>query len=130
MNSKAVIPEPPVHPLSALATIALDLIWTVIEIPVTLSVVGLSALLPLCLTLGLICSLAVSLIQRFVARDAWGASVAKGFVMGIFAGVPYPVMGTAIGILLAGWAGLHMIEKKRLSSRRQKYINDDLPEDN
>jgi hypothetical protein len=128
--NKAVIPEPPVHPLSALTTIALDLIWTAIEIPVTLSVVGLSALLPLCLALGLICSVAVSHIQRFVARDAWGASVAKGFVMGIFAGVPYPVMGTAIGILLAGWAGLYMKENRLLSSRRQKYINDDSSEDN
>jgi hypothetical protein len=44
-------------------------------------------------------------VQRYLAKDDWGASVAKGLVMGIIAGVPFPVTGTAIGAILLGWAG-------------------------
>ena len=45
------------------------------------------------------------LVQRYLAKDSWGASVAKGLVMGIIAGVPFQVTGTAVGIPLLAWAG-------------------------
>ena len=34
-----------------------------------------------------------------------GVSAAKGLVMGIIAGVPFQVTGTAVGAILLGWAG-------------------------
>ena len=46
-------------------------------------------------------------VQRYLAKDEWGASIAKGLVMGIIAGVPFQVTGTAIGLPLLAWAGLH-----------------------
>jgi len=42
-----------------------------------------------------------------MAKDGWGESVAKGLVMGIIAGVPISVTGTAVGGVLLAWAGLH-----------------------
>jgi hypothetical protein len=47
------------------------------------------------------------LIQHYLAKDEWGPSIAKGLVMGILAGVPFQVTGTAVGIPLLAWAGLH-----------------------
>jgi hypothetical protein len=47
------------------------------------------------------------LVQHYLAKDEWGPAVAKGLVMGIFAGVPFQVTGTAVGVPLLAWAGLH-----------------------
>jgi hypothetical protein len=95
------VPPPPVHPLTALATIALDSIFGVIEIfdPLLLLLTSL--------TVGVIGTITSAMVQRFVAREDWGLAIAKGLVMGILAGVPYPVTGTAIGVPLLAWAGMH-----------------------
>lgn len=92
---------PPIHALAALATIALDGVFGVVEIvnPLSLALTSLG--------LGMLGFLSTTFVQRFLAKDEWGASVAKGLVMGIVAGVPYPVVGTAIGVPLLAWAGLH-----------------------
>ena len=50
--------------------------------------------------------LSVTLIQHYVANDGWRSSVAKGFAMGLLAGVPWVVGGTLVGGLLLGWSGL------------------------
>lgn len=105
-------PAPPIHALAALATIALDGVFTVPElaafsIPITSVVVG---------ALGFS---ATALVQRFVARDEWGASLAKGLVMGIISGVPYPVAGTLVGIPLLAWSGLHQWRKLPRSGNNQ-----------
>lgn len=97
-------PAPPIHALAALATIALDGVFTVPElavfsIPITAVVVGV---------LGFS---ATALVQRLIAKDEWGASLAKGLVMGLVAGVPYPVAGTLIGVPLLAWASLHQWRK-------------------
>jgi hypothetical protein len=42
-----------------------------------------------------------------MAKDEWGPSIAKGLVMGVIAGVPFQVTGTAAGGLLLAWAGAH-----------------------
>jgi len=112
LNQQAIIPPPPVHPLSSLATIAIDLIWGMVEIAATLSIAALLALLPLILTCGAVCFIAVTLVQHYVAHDNWRESIAKGFVMGIIAAVPYSVAGTSVGVILLGWAGIHGFEKK------------------
>ena len=115
--SRTSIPPTPVHPLSAFITIVIDWFWSMVEVPATLSTVGLVALLPIMLVSMAMCFVSVLLVQRFVSRDDWGASLAKGVAMGIAAGVPYPVLGTSFGTVLLAWAGIHGIEvfvRKRL----------------
>jgi hypothetical protein len=105
-TSRHPIPPAPIHPLAALATIVLDNVFGVFEILDPL------ALLLTSLSVGVIGTVTTMLIQRYLARESWGASVAKGLVMGIIAGVPFQVTGTAIGIPLLAWAGLHEWVKK------------------
>jgi hypothetical protein len=103
------IPPAPIHPLSALATIVLDNVFGVFEI------VDPFALILTSVTVGVLGTVTTMMIQRYLAKDSWGASVAKGLVMGIFAGVPFQVTGTAVGIPLLAWAGLHELIKLPIS---------------
>jgi hypothetical protein len=105
------IHDAPIHPLGALITVILDLFWSVIEIPATMSVAFLPTIIPLSIVLGLLCWASVSLIQKFVAKDEWGTSIAKGLAMGIVAGVPYLVVGTVVGIPLLLWSGIYRAQK-------------------
>jgi len=101
IERKNTVSAPPIHPLAALATIALDGIFSVFEILDPLMLLFISG------GVGLLGFLATMLVQRYLAKDEWGPAMAKGLVMGIFAGVPYPIAGTAIGAPLLIWAGLH-----------------------
>lgn len=94
------IAPPPIHPLAALATLVLDGFFLVFEIfdPFILLFTSLG--------LGLLGLVTTTLVQHYVAKEEWGPSVAKGFVMGIVAGVPYAVAGTAVGVPLLAWAGI------------------------
>lgn len=96
-ESRQITP-PPIHPMAAFATIALDGIFFFFffEAVNPLAVLGIGAL-------GFA---ATTMVQRFLDNDSWGAAIAKGLVMGIVAGVPYPVAGTAVGLPLLAWAGL------------------------
>jgi len=95
------IPPAPIHPLATLTTIVLDNIFGWVEIidPLALALTSISV--------GAIGFLTTMFVQRYLAKDEWGASIAKGLVMGVIAGVPYQVTGTAIGIPLLAWAGVH-----------------------
>ena len=104
-------PQPPLHLLSSIVTIALDWVWFLVELPATVSLAFLPSLLPLSLLLGLVTLGAVTFVQHYLADEPWGNAVAKGVVMGIVAGVPYPVFGTVVGAPLAAWAGVHEIQK-------------------
>ncbi len=84
----------PIHPLSAMVTIALDFFWTVPDIVATPTVIGLFGT---AFAIFVINSIAVFLIQYFVEREYLGPALAKGFAMGIVAGVPYPLTGTIVG---------------------------------
>ena len=95
------IPPAPIHPLAALATLVLDNVFGVFEIIDPLSLVLTSV------SVGVLGAVTTMFVQRYLAKDSWGASVAKGLVMGIIAGVPFQVTGTAVGIPLLAWAGLH-----------------------
>jgi hypothetical protein len=119
MNSQQTtgIPDAPIHPLGALVTVILDWVWFLIELPSTISVAFLPTIIPLSIVLGLLCLASVSLIQIFVAKDEWGASIAKGLVMGIAAGVPYPVVGNVVGIPLLLWSGIYQAKKFLLTSK-------------
>jgi hypothetical protein len=97
-ESRRPIPPAPIHPLAALATIVLDNVFGWIDI-VPGAILGTSLLV------GGLGFLSTLFVQRYLAKDEWGVSVAKGFVMGIIAGVPFQVTGTAVGAILLGWAG-------------------------
>jgi len=101
IERKSSISAPPIHPLAALATIALDGFFSVFEVLDPFMLLFISG------GIGLLGFLATTLVQRYLAKDEWGPALAKGLVMGIFAGVPYPIAGTAIGAPLLIWAGLH-----------------------
>ncbi len=99
------IPPAPVHPLAALTTLVLDNVFGVFEI------VDPFALILTSVSVGILGTVTTTLVQRYLAKDGWGASIAKGLVMGVLAGVPFQVTGTAIGIPLLAWAGLHELIK-------------------
>jgi hypothetical protein len=102
----------PIHPLAALGTIALDLVWGVGEAGGTATVVGMVAVPVLMLCTATLAFWLTLTIQRFVARDTWSAAFAKGLLMAIIAGVPYPVAGTAVGSVMLAWAGLSALGRK------------------
>lgn len=107
------IAQAPLHALSSLVTIALDAVWSIPEMVAAASVVGLPLVPVLSFACGLTCMGAVTLIQRYVAGDDWGAAFAKGFAMGIVAGVPFPFTGMAAGSVLLIWAGAHAFFGRR-----------------
>ncbi len=117
IEHRSPVPPPPVHPLAALATIALDSIFGILEIfdPLLLLLTSL--------TVGFVGFITSTMVQRFVSKEEWGPSIAKGLVLGILAGAPFPVTGTAIGVPLLAWAGLHQWIK--LPPRKEKPILDD-----
>ena len=98
---KRPIPPAPIHPLAALATLVLDNIFGVFELVDPLTIILTS------LTVGTLGTVTTTLVQHYLAKDDWGPAIAKGLVMGIVAGVPFQVTGTAVGIPLLAWAGLH-----------------------
>ncbi len=95
------VPPPPIHPLAALATLVLDNVFGVVEIvdPIALVLTSVSV--------GVIGGVTTMFVQRYLSKDSWGASIAKGLVMGVIAGVPFQVAGTVVGLPLLTWAGLH-----------------------
>ena len=101
INKRSPIPAPPVHPLAALATLVLDNLFGVIELADPF------LLLLTSFTVGVVGTITVTFVQRYMAKDEWGPAIAKGLVMGIIAGVPFQVSGTVAGGLLLGWAGMH-----------------------
>ena len=113
------IPPAPIHPLAALATIVLDNVFGAFEI------IDPFALVVTCIGVGALGTVTTMLVQRYLAKDSWGASVAKGLVMGIIAGVPFQVTGTAVGIPLLAWAGLHEWVKLPASNGPQEKLPPD-----
>ncbi|MFO7604452.1 MAG: hypothetical protein R6X06_11655 [Gammaproteobacteria bacterium] len=105
---------PPIGVLAALVTIVLDLLWGTLELGETASVAGLPLVVVTMLAAGISCWLAVTLAQHYIENDAWGSAISKGLIMGIIAGVPYSVVGTAVGVVLLGWAGIHGLSKKKI----------------
>jgi hypothetical protein len=98
---KRQFPPSPIHPLAALSTILLDGVFGAFEFldPFAIVITSISVG-----TLGMVSTM---LVQRYLAKEEWGPAAAKGLVMGIIAGVPFPVAGTAVGVPLLAWAGLH-----------------------
>ena len=98
LEPRRPIPPAPIHPLAALTIIVLDNVFGWIDL-LPGAVLGTSLLV------GGLGFLSTLFVQRYLAKDEWGESLAKGLVMGIIAGVPFQVTGTAVGAVLLGWAG-------------------------
>lgn len=105
---------PPIGVLAALVTIVLDLLWGTLEFGETASIAGLPLVVITMLAAGFSCWVAVALVQHYTENESWGAAISKGLIMGIIAGVPYSVVGTAVGVVLLGWAGIHGLRKKKI----------------
>lgn len=116
------IPAPPIHPLAALVTLVLDNVIGALEMVDPFIILFTS------LIVAAFGTLSTMLIQRYLARDGWGKAVAKGLAMGIIAGVPFSVTGTAFGIPLLAWAGLHEWIKKPPTQSRPAQTDQDIVE--
>src|SRR5579871_5020221 len=79
----------PLHPVAAIVVIGLDLLWTPEEAGAAFTIVGLAAEPILIMTIAAIAFAAVAMIQRYMARDSWGISIAKALAMAVVAGVPF-----------------------------------------
>jgi hypothetical protein len=107
MEEKAITTGQPFHYLSVVITVVLDWVWGAIEVGTASTVAGLPLLPVLTLATGLTGFLTVTLLQRFASNDSWGAALGKGLFMGVIAGVPFMVTGTAVGAALLAWMGFN-----------------------
>jgi hypothetical protein len=117
----ADIPKPPIGAVSAAILVALDSVWGAGELGAAASVVGSVGIPFMMASVGALCFVTVTFLQRFTEGDSWGAAVAKGLACGVLAGLPFPVMGTGAGAILLGWLGLHRLgggESKQLPPPR------------
>ncbi len=114
------IPAPPINPLAAFVTVVLDNVFGVLELVDPLVILFTSVIVAAAGTVS------TTLIQRHLAKDGWGKAVAKGLAMGIIAGVPFPVTGTALGVPLLAWAGLHEWIKFSPKQPRQQTADQEI----
>ena len=98
--------DPPIHPLSSIAVIALDALWSLVELGTAASIVGLPLLIPIIFISGLSGFLTVTWLQRDRAGDDWPAALLKGFVLGLVLALPLLCTGTAVGVAFLGWAAV------------------------
>jgi len=106
-TQKTIKPRPPIHYVGCVLTIILDWLWFLVELTESFSIERLSAIFAIIAGAFITCFIAVSLVQRFMAHDGWGNSITKGLVMGLAAGVPYPVVGTFVGVVLIATARIY-----------------------
>lgn len=99
--------RPPIHYLSCILTIVLDWIGFLAELTHSFSMESLPGFLGIIAGVFITCFLAVAVVQRYWARDRWKSSLSKGAIMGLAAGVPYPVVGTFVGVVLLATARIH-----------------------
>ncbi len=108
---RAAISKPPLHPLSALATIAIDGLFTVVELAAAATVVG-AVLVPVVVVIsGLLCLAAIVAVERFVAGQDWNKALVAGVIMGLLAALPFFFVGGLAGLAVLIWAGLHASQK-------------------
>jgi len=55
----------------------------------------------------------VFLIQKFLVKESIGESIARAFFIGILAGIPTSIFGTAVGLFVLAKAGLANLSAKK-----------------
>ena len=99
----------PVNPLSAIIMMAVDALWTLPEVALTASGIGIPGLILTSLAAFGVTAFAVSRVQAGLAGDEAQTATAKGIGLGILAGLPYPVFGTVAGTFFLAWSGLRKL---------------------
>ncbi len=95
------------HPLSAIITIATDVVFFGAD------VITLGLDLPVSIALaGSLTLIATFLVQKFINNDNIGESLAKSVFLGIAAGIPFPIAGGVVGLFILGSAGLKNFSQK------------------
>ena len=95
------------HPASAIITLSVDVAFfgadamaLGVDLPVTITLAFLSAFV------------GTFFVQKVVANEKILPSIIKAIFLGIMAGIPFPIAGTAVGIFILGAAGLKKFSKK------------------
>ena len=88
-----------IHWLSGALLIAVDLAFFGANAMVFMGTAGLSTPLNLliCLIAFVVTGIGVFLVQKFTDEEDTGSALAKGFALGVIAGVPTPIAGTIVG---------------------------------
>lgn len=107
----------PIHILAALITMVLDMVWSAPKILLSLSGVGLPVLILCSFLVGGICCVGVTLVQRNLVGEEWSVAFTKGFGLAVLSGVPFPFLGTTVGTLFLGWAGIRGVRRPMAKSR-------------
>lgn len=95
------------HPLSGLLLLVVDNIFWGVELATFELAMPISVVLSFLIT-----GVGVVLVQRFMARDGLGASLAKAFFCAVLAGVPWSIMGTALGGVVLMASGLSAFNRR------------------
>lgn len=106
-ETKPAKPRPPIHYLGCVLTIILDWVWFLAELTQSFSIENLPRILGIIAGVFITCFIAVAVVQRFTAHDSWRSSLYKGGLMGLAACVPYPVVGTFVGVVLLATARIY-----------------------
>jgi hypothetical protein len=99
--------RPPIHYIGCVLTIILDWVWFLVELTQPFSVQNLPRILGIIAGVFITCFFAVAVVQRYRAQDSWRSSLLKGSIMGLAACVPYPVVGTFVGVVLLATARIY-----------------------
>jgi hypothetical protein len=98
---------PPIHYTSSVLTIILDWVWFLVEVFQSFSVEYLLRTVVIIGGAFITCFAAVAVVQRYMAHDSWKSSFLKGAIMGFSACIPYPVVGTFVGVVLLATARIY-----------------------
>lgn len=94
-----------IHPISALVTIFVDLIFFGVDA----ATLGLD--LPVSVTAAFVITfVSVILIQLKLSKNNFIQSLTKAFILGVLAAVPTPIAGTLIGTLILAAAGIKKLK--------------------
>lgn len=66
----------------------------------------------ICLIAFVFTGIGVFLVQKFTAEEDTGSALAKGFALGVLAGIPTPIAGTLGGGFVIAKAGLKAIRHR------------------
>ncbi len=89
-----------VHASGCIFIIVLDWLWFLVELAGPFASRGFWASVLIVVALFIMGMVPVMLIQRIMADDEWTTSFVKGALLGIALCIPYPVVGTFVGVIL------------------------------
>jgi len=90
----------PVHAAACVYIIVVDWLWFMVELAGPFASRGFWASAALVAAVFVSGFVPVMLIQGLMTQDEWGKSFVKGALMGIALCIPYPVVGTFVGVIL------------------------------